>query len=100
MPVMLPGHRSKAAVRERLGWERRCLRDMVSAGGTLTYAFPGFMGAACERLVAKGLATRETLGSPPRPEWWTHGIKAWRTRVGVENRYTITDAGRELAPAA
>ena len=78
---------------ERLGWEARCLREMAQAGGSVVYCFPGLMGAHHERLVSKGLATRETLGPRPMPDDWPYGRKDWAMRAGVQHRYTLTAAG-------
>lgn len=79
---------------ERLGWEGRCLREMAERGGFAVCCFPGYMGSHHERLVAKGLATRETLGPRPMPEDWPYGKADWAERAGVQHRYTLTDAGR------
>lgn len=86
---------SKRAVRERLAWERRALCD-IGARGPLTYCYPGFMGAVCERLVAKGLADREHAGRTIKPESWPKGSKF---EAAEQYRYTLTDAGRALLPA-
>jgi hypothetical protein len=52
---------------DRLGWESRLLQDL--ADGPRVYCFPGFTGAICERLVAKGLVSKEARGQMAAPEW-------------------------------
>lgn len=87
---------------QQLGWESRCLADMATGDGTLTYCFPGFMGAVCERLVAKGLATKEPAGFLDPPA----GVKpatlkqwGWRREDHPLFRYALTDRGSvEAAP--
>lgn len=41
-------------------WEKRLLVELEQ--GPLVYAYPGFMGAVCERLVEQGLVRREPWG--------------------------------------
>jgi hypothetical protein len=88
---------SKVDARRRLEWEMRALRDMI-AKGPLTYCYPGFMGSVCERLVARGEATREASGEMPVPDWWPkdkQALRAWRAHGPKQQfRYAITDAGR------
>ena len=45
---------------DHAGWERRLLSDMAAA--PIVACHPGFTGAMLERLVAKGLAVRESAG--------------------------------------
>ena len=64
---------------EHLAWERRALSDMAEHG--LIYECPGFMGAVCERLLAKGLAAKEFVGFRKPPESVTpRQLKAWGWR--------------------
>ncbi len=54
---------------ELYGWERAIVRDYLSKG-PLTVCFQGFTGSICERLVVKGLATKEDAGEmPPKSPW-------------------------------
>jgi len=88
-----PGFHGSEA--ERMGWERRALSDMAAA--PLVYCFPGFMGAVCERLVEKGLATKQSAGFMAPPENVTpRQLKGWGWRAEdyALFRYTITAGGR------
>ena len=85
---------------DRERWSMRALRDMRA--GPLTCCYPGFMGAACERLVARGFAVREAAGELPMPEFWPNtakGRREWRERGPHPMfRYRITERGeRHLA---
>lgn len=96
---------SRAAPREddsdHLGWERRALEDLTAE--PLVYCFPGFMGTVCERLVSKGLATREPAGFLDPPAGMTArqlNKWGWKSEDHPRFRYTLTAAGRaNLAPA-
>lgn len=70
----------------KLGWERRLLSDLQD--GPMVICFPGFTGAICERLVAKGLATREDAGLMPKPANWPKRAK-WERHQ--QYRYAISD---------
>lgn len=82
--------------REREGWMRRALRELEHVPAL--YCYPGFMGAVHERLTARGLASKETIGPAPMPPGWDMTAKEWADRAGTLHRYTITPAGlAELA---
>lgn len=85
--------------KERLGWERRALSDMAER--PLVCCYPGFMGAVCERLVAKGLATKEPAGFLPPPDLPPKKLKQmrWRSEDYPQFRYAPTIAGRAILTA-
>lgn len=83
---------------EALGWESRALDDLMD--GPALACPGGFMGHVYERLVAKGLATREDAGfmQPPkgldgRPVKWPQGHRA---ADYPQSRYTLSAAGRAI----
>lgn len=82
------------AQRESLGWERRLLSDM--AAGPVVTCYPGFTGAICERLVAKGLATKTAAGFLAPPAGMTpRQLKEWGRKPDdhPKFRYEIAAAG-------
>lgn len=91
-----------AAQAQRLGWEHRVLAAMAG-DGPITYCFPGFMGAACERAVAKGWAAKVPAGEMPMPDFWPDtrkGRREWAERGPCPQfRYSITDNGRAILAA-
>lgn len=82
------------AERAQVAWERRALCDM--AAQPLVCCFPGFMGAVCERLVGKGLATKQDAGfmSPPPGIPPKKLKKWWRAEDYPQFRYALSTAGR------
>ena len=81
-------------------WCRRMLRDL--AAGPRVYCYPGFLGAACEILVDRGLASREPLGDLPRPDDLPKKLWKWWAESGPrpQFRYAITAFGRAHLEAA
>lgn len=82
---------------DRLGWERRALSDMEQ--GPLVCCYPGFMGAVCERLVAKGLATKEPAGFLPPPDLPPASLKKMGRRAEDYPRFRYASQSPGTTPS-
>ena len=86
--------------READAWCPHVLQNL--AWSPVTYCFPGFMGAVCERLVERGLATKVDAGNMPPPAFVAGAgfkseaeLRRWFRQSGPHPQftYTITKAG-------
>jgi hypothetical protein len=79
---------------EAVAWEARALADLAQS--PRVYCYPGFMGSVCERLVAKGLATRRPAGFLDPPSGMTPAQLrkwGWRAEDHAQFRYSRSELG-------